>query len=138
VKTLTPNEAIELLPADDYQQGQALARLEDVMSTHDSIENLQAGTSAKEFKAVTISLVEGKPLFVIWYWIDSRSMTLTCAGASITQEHHGELLARGLDVLAAQHKCRWIEFRTKRKGYARAAAHFGYVPDTVNLLKRVE
>ena len=136
MKTLDSEQAISLLPPDDELTARAIVRLEDLMGLNSSIEELQASVSRGEIQSVAVEVEPGKPLFVIWFFL-SASKTLCVAGASVSSEDNFDSAIQAVEIVARQAGAKFIEFRTKRRGLARKAAAFGFVADTVNLVKKV-
>ena len=57
--------------------------------------------------------------------------------ASVSSEDNFDSAIQAVEIVARQAGAKFIEFRTKRRGLARKAAAFGFVADTVNLVKKV-
>jgi hypothetical protein len=135
MKTLSPDELVELLPADERTLNAALRRFESAAPVLCREPGFCKQLVAEGWMEASQIAWQGIPAFVVaWrvtldkgFWVEI-AQTLGIAAPF-------DVLSDTLEQLAREKGCRYIRFVTMRRGLVRLAQQRGYTPEAVLLTK---
>ena len=135
MKTLVPDELIELLPASDDLVNEALKRFEFAAPVLCREPGYCKQLVSEGWTQPVQINFRGKPAFVVsWHVTSDRGFWLDIA-QTLNAGAPVNVLFAGVELIARRQNARYIRFQTMRRGLVKLSKDRGYKPEAVLMVK---
>jgi hypothetical protein len=135
MKLISPDQLIELLPAEPGDIATAQARLDSSVVFRNQ-DRMREAVAEGWVHGEIITINGQKAYFVCWNKTFDGGLWLNVAQTLGTHANSPELF-HGCEMLAHRERCSYVRFTTSRRALVRVAQSYGYKPDAVLMTKEI-